>query len=386
MQKLTPNNLSNLMTENNTPSTSQEDQKPKKSRFSRLFKRDKQAKSSDQPSTVRAESDIAQSSVASTLATPIDNAKSETNTATESKTIEDGLDKSRTSLFGKIGNIFKGSFDLDDELFDELEEVLITSDIGVPASVSLVEKLRARVKSEKIQTADGVIQGLRTEIAELLAQAEEPWSMNAKPHVVMMVGVNGAGKTTTTAKLAKRLQGEGKSVMLAAADTFRAAAVEQLQEWGQRLSIPVIAQSHGADAAAVSHDALTSALSRNIDVLLIDTAGRLHTQSNLMEQLEKVTRVLRKIDPQAPHEVMLILDASVGQNALTQLEHFQNSVGVSSLSLTKLDGSAKGGVAISLTEKFALPIRFIGVGEGPGDLKPFNSSSFATALIPELDK
>ena len=267
-----------------------------------------------------------------------------------------------------------------------MEETLITSDIGVQASVQLVEKLRARVKSEKIQDAKGVIQGLRTEIADMLDQAEEPWKLHAKPHVVLMVGVNGAGKTTTTAKLTKLLQDNGKSVMLAAADTFRAAAVEQLQEWGQRLSIPVIAQSHGADAAAVAHDALVSARSRGVDVLMIDTAGRLHTQSDLMEQLQKVTRVLQKIDPESPHEVMLILDAGIGQNALTQLEHFKNAVGVSSLCLSKLDGSAKGGVALSLTEKFGLPIRFIGVGEGFSDLRPFNAVEFANALIPELDK
>ena len=202
----------------------------------------------------------------------------------------------------------------------------------------------------------------------------------------MVLGPNGAGKTTTTAKLAKLLQDRNKSVMLAAADTFRAAAVEQLQEWGKRLSIPVVAQAHGADAAAVAHDALTSAISRNVDVLMIDTAGRLHTQSDLMEQLQKVTRVLQKIDPQTPHEVMLVLDAGTGQNAVAQLEHFQKAVGVSSLCLSKLDGSAKGGVAISLTEKFALPIRFVGVGEGFSDLRTFKADDFAQALIPELDK
>jgi len=270
-------------------------------------------------------------------------------------------------------------------LFEELEETLISSDIGVQASMLLVEKLQARVKSEKIQDAEGVIRGLRTEIAMLLKPAEVAWHLQAKPHVVLMVGVNGAGKTTTTAKLAKLLQDKDKSVMLAAADTFRAAAVEQLQEWGQRLSIPVIAQSHGADAAAVAHDALISAKSRNVDVLMIDTAGRLHTQSDLMEQLQKVTRVLQKIDPETPHEVMLILDAGIGQNALTQLEHFKNAVGVSSLCLSKLDGSAKGGVALSLTEKFGLPIRFIGVGEGFNDLKTFNANEFAEGLIPDLE-
>jgi len=309
------------------------------------------------------------------------------NASDESKqeaTVEEGLNKSRNSFFKKISNVFKGSFNLDDELFDELEEILITSDIGIETSLSLVEKLRARVKSEKIQNAKGVIQGLRKEVAEMLQQSEQDWQFSQKPYVILMVGVNGAGKTTTTAKIAKHFQDQGKSVMLAAADTFRAAAVEQLQEWGKRLDIPVVAQAHGSDAAAVAHDALTSAKARNIDVLMIDTAGRLHTQSDLMEQLEKVNRVLAKIDPSTPHEVMQVLDSGTGQNALAQLDHFQKAVGVSSICLSKLDGSAKGGIAISLSEKYKLPIRFIGVGEGFNDIKPFNATQFANALIPEV--
>lgn len=297
-------------------------------------------------------------------------------------TVEDGLDKSRASFLGKIGNVFKGSFSLDDQLFDDLEEVLITCDIGVEASLLLVEKLRSRVKNEKVQDADGVINALRAEVASVLSDAQSPWEITKKPYVVLMVGVNGVGKTTTTAKIAKILRDQGQSVMLAAADTFRAAAVEQLQEWGHRLDIPVVSQAHGADAAAVAHDALTSAIAKNIDVLLIDTAGRLHTQSDLMEQLTKVSRVLAKIDPDMPHEVMQILDAGTGQNALSQLDHFHKAVGVSSLCLTKLDGSARGGIAISLTEKHLLPIRFIGVGEGFDDLRQFNANAFANALIP----
>jgi len=314
------------------------------------------------------------------------------NTSEQSASVETGLDKSRSSFLSKIGNVFKGSFDLDDDLFDDLEEVLITSDIGVEASLVLVENLRTRVKSEKIQDAAGVVQGLRDEINELIKVAEQPWNTaleqsaesNHKPYVMLMVGVNGVGKTTTTAKIAKLFKDQGKSVMLAAADTFRAAAVEQLQEWGQRLDIPVVAQSTGADAAAVAHDALTSAIARKIDILMIDTAGRLHTQSDLMEQLQKVNRVLARIDPTTPHEVMQILDAGTGQNALSQLDHFKEAVGVSSICLTKLDGSAKGGVAISLTQKHQLPIRFIGLGEGFNDLKPFVASEFASALIPDL--
>ncbi|MFT5573104.1 MAG: fused signal recognition particle receptor [Cryomorphaceae bacterium] len=304
----------------------------------------------------------------------------------QATTVEQGLDKSRTSLLDKIGNVFKGSFDLSDELFEELEEVLISSDIGVEASLALVEKLRERVKNEKIQDAQGVVSGLRAEVTSMLRPAEQPWEyMHQRPYVILMVGVNGAGKTTTTAKIAKRFQNEGKPVMLAAADTFRAAAVEQLQEWGRRMDIPVVAQSYGADAAAVAHDALNSAIVKGSHVLMIDTAGRLHTQSDLMQQLQKINRVLANLDPSMPHEVILVLDASTGQNALTQLDHFKQAIGVTSLVLTKLDGSAKGGVAISLTQKHKLPIRFIGIGEDFDDLMPFNAKSFAEALIPDLN-
>ncbi len=302
-------------------------------------------------------------------------------------TIEQGLDKSRTSLFGKIGHVFKGSFDLNDELFDELEEALITSDISVEASLRLVESLRERIKRDKTQDAEGVVAALRAEVTEMLKPAEQDWAVfNQRPYVLLMVGVNGVGKTTTIAKIAKQFQDQGRSVMLAAADTFRAAAVEQLQEWGRRMDIPVVAQKHGADAAAVAHDALNSAIVKGSHVLMIDTAGRLHTQSDLMEQLQKINRVLGNLDPSMPHEVMQILDASTGQNALSQLEHFQKAVGVNSVCLTKLDGSAKGGVAVSLTERFKLPIRYIGVGEGYYDLQRFNAESFANALIPDLSK
>ncbi len=306
-------------------------------------------------------------------------------TPSEPVSVEEGLDKSRTSLMGKIGNVFKGSFDINDDLFDELEEVLITSDIGVEASLEIVEKLRERVKSDKIQDAPGVIAGLRAEIASVLSPAEQPWDvLHQRPYVMLMVGVNGVGKTTTTAKIAKQFRDQGKTVMLAAADTFRAAAVEQLQEWGRRMDIPVVAQAHGADAAAVAYDALNSAIVKGSQVLIIDTAGRLHTQSDLMEQLQKINRVLSNLDPSMPHEVMQILDAGTGQNALSQLEHFQKAVGVTSVCLTKLDGSAKGGLAISLTQKYGLPIRYIGVGEGYLDLKPFSAKEFSDALIPDI--
>lgn len=311
----------------------------------------------------------------------------ENEPAPEPVTVEEGLDKSRASLMGKIGHVFKGSFDINDALFDDLEEVLITSDIGVDASLELVEKLRDRVQSEKIQDATGVVAGLKAEIATMLEPAEQDWNvLHQRPYVMLMVGVNGVGKTTTTAKIAKQFRDQGKTVMLAAADTFRAAAVEQLQEWGRRMDIPVVAQAHGADAAAVAHDALNSAIVKGSQVLIIDTAGRLHTQLDLMEQLQKINRVLGNLDPSMPHEVMQILDAGTGQNALSQLEHFQKAVGVTSVCLTKLDGSAKGGLAISITQKYKLPIRYIGVGEGYMDLKPFEAKAFADALVPDLDQ
>jgi len=344
------------MTESNTPP----DQTKQKSGLSRFFGRNKR-NSNDSPQT-------------------------DVTVDAQAASVEEGLNKSRTSLLGKIGNVFKGSFSLDDDLFDDLEEVLITSDIGIQASLSLVEKLRDRVQREKIQDATGVVQGLRAEIAEMLRPAEQPWNvLHQRPYVMLMVGVNGVGKTTTTAKIAKQFKDQGKSVMLAAADTFRAAATEQLQEWGHRLDIPVVAQGHGADAAAVAHDALNSAIVKGTQVLMIDTAGRLHTQSDLMEQLQKINRVLANLDPSMPHEVMQILDAGTGQNALSQLEHFRQAVGVTSVCLTKLDGSAKGGLAISITEKHKLPIRYLGVGEGFNDLQPFNANAFANALVPDLN-
>lgn len=343
------------MTDTNTPPEDLQKPAEKKSGFARFFSRDKK----------KAEQTDIEDNIA-----PV--------------TVEEGLDKSRSSLMGKIGNVFKGSFDINDDLFDDLEEVLITSDIGVEASLELVERLRDRVQAEKIQDAAGVIAGLKSEISAMLEPAEQPWNvLHQRPYVMLMVGVNGVGKTTTTAKIAKQFRDQGKTVMLAAADTFRAAAVEQLQEWGRRMDIPVVAQAHGADAAAVAHDALNSAIVKGTEVLIIDTAGRLHTQSDLMEQLQKINRVLANLDPSMPHEVMQILDAGTGQNALSQLDHFKEAVGVTSICLTKLDGSAKGGLAISLTQKHKLPIRYIGVGEGYLDLKPFNAKAFADALIPD---
>jgi len=370
----------------NDPSLS----KPKKSRFAKLFKRGKMPETdldTEILTTERDELQVVTLTDQGTSAPVTKDTFDSTDVIVETvkstaTTVEQGLEPSRKGLLSKISHVFKGSFDLTDELFDELEESLIASDLGVAASLNLVERLQERVRREKIQDANGVIRGLSHEIAELLHVAEQDWPMSTQPHVILIVGVNGVGKTTTIAKIASHLKRQGKSVMLAAGDTFRAAAVQQLQQWGQRLEIPVVAQGQNADAAAVAHDALTAARAKDIDVLLIDTAGRLHTQTDLMEQLQKVRRVLTKIDPDSPHEVMQILDAGTGQNALSQLEHFKKAVTVSSLCLTKLDGSARGGVAVALTEKYKLPIRFVGVGEGENDLRRFNAAQFADGLIP----
>ena len=351
------------MTDTNTPPEDSTKPVEKKSGLKRFFSRDK--KNKDNANILNNEPDNALEDSA-----PV--------------SIEEGLDKSRTGLMSKISNVFKGSFDINDALFEDLEEVLITSDIGVEASLELVERLQDRIKIEKIQDAAGVIAGLKAEISTMLTPAQQDWNvLHQRPYVMLMVGVNGVGKTTTTAKIAKQFRDQGKTVMLAAADTFRAAAVDQLQEWGRRMDIPVVAQAHGADAAAVAYDALNSAIVKGTQVLIIDTAGRLHTQSDLMEQLQKINRVLANLDPSMPHEVMQILDAGTGQNAMSQLDHFKKAVGVTSICLTKLDGSAKGGLAISLTQKHKLPIRYIGVGEGYMDLKPFNAKEFADALIPD---
>lgn len=354
----------------------------KQSRLSALFRRKKQGADKVQAETVAAEARPAQNELPDDIV-PVTAVPPEASIEQgQAASVEQGLAPTRVGLLKKIGSVFKGTFDLDDELFEELEETLISCDIGVHASLDLVDRLRDRVRSEKIHDAAGVLDGLRREIAKMLEVAQCDWPIDAQPYVILMVGVNGVGKTTTTAKIANYFQQQGKTVMLAAADTYRAAAVQQLQEWGERLKIPVISQGQGADAAAVAHDALTAAKARKIDVLLIDTAGRLHTQTDLMEQLGKVNRVLEKIEPGTPHEVMQILDAGTGQNALTQLQHFQDAVGVSSLCLTKLDGSAKGGVVVAVTKEYQLPIRFIGIGEGFADLKPFNAMDFAAALIP----
>jgi fused signal recognition particle receptor len=297
--------------------------------------------------------------------------------------LRERLSRSRSQLGGGLGTLFLGRKRIDDDLLDELETLLITADVGVDATARIIADLTERVKRRTLADPPALLQALKQDLRGLLQAADGPVRQPApgRPQVILMVGINGAGKTTTIGKLAKRLQAEGNSVILAAGDTFRAAAVEQLETWGERNRIPVIAQQTGADSASVIFDALQAATARGADVLIADTAGRLHTKSNLMDELSKVARVIKKIDPEAPHEVMLVLDATTGQNALNQAEHFHRAVGLTGITLTKLDGTAKGRILFAIADRLKIPIRFIGVGESIDDLRPFDADEFLDALL-----
>ncbi|RCL28196.1 signal recognition particle-docking protein FtsY [Pseudomonas sp. AFG_SD02_1510_Pfu_092] len=301
--------------------------------------------------------------------------------------LKQGLSKTSASIGEGMASLFLGKKVIDDDLLDEIETRLLTADVGVEATSTIVQNLTQKVARKQLADADALYKSLQEELAALLRPVEQPMVVQAqnKPYVILVVGVNGAGKTTTIGKLAKKLQLEGKKVMLAAGDTFRAAAVEQLQVWGERNQIPVIAQHTGADSASVIFDAVQAAKARNVDVLIADTAGRLHTKDNLMEELKKVRRVIGKLDADAPHEVLLVLDAGTGQNAISQAKYFNQSVELTGLALTKLDGTAKGGVIFALAKQFKLPIRFIGVGEGIDDLRTFEAEPFVKALFAERD-
>ena len=295
-----------------------------------------------------------------------------------------GLSKTRSGFSDGVANLLLGKKEIDDDLLEELETQLVMADVGVEATREIMAKLTERVGRKELTDSDALFEALIKELQDVLAPCEQPLvidSANNKPYVILMVGINGVGKTTTIGKLAKQFQAKGKSVMLAAGDTFRAAAVEQLQVWGDRNDVPVVAQHTGADSASVLYDALEAATARGTDILIADTAGRLHTKDNLMGELEKVVRVMKKIDPEAPHEVMLVLDAGTGQNAINQAVQFQKSVGVTGLTLTKLDGTAKGGVIFALAKQLSLPVRFIGIGEGINDLRPFDANDFTRALF-----
>ena len=291
----------------------------------------------------------------------------------------------RGSAFARsFSGLFSRNPKLDDELLDEIETALLTADVGVTASTALVESLRKRMKAREFADANALLRGLRADLVALLLPVAQPLQIDAtkKPFVLLTIGVNGVGKTTTIGKLARRYKDEGRSLMLAAGDTFRAAAVAQLQAWGERNGVAVVAQGQNADAASVAFDALQAAKSRGVDVLIADTAGRLHTQGGLMDELAKVARVLRKLDPEAPHEVLMVIDGTTGQNAINQVRKFNEKIPVTGLVVTKLDGTAKGGVVFALAREFGIPIRYAGIGERPEDLRVFDAEAFVDALLP----
>lgn len=297
--------------------------------------------------------------------------------------IKRGLARTSSQFAEGLGNLLLGKKAIDDDLLEEIETQLLLADVGIDATTQIIDNLTAKVARKQLADSGALYQALQEELYNLLSPAEQPMTITAqsKPYVILVVGVNGVGKTTTIGKLAKRLQGQGKSVMLAAGDTFRAAAVEQLQIWGERNNVPVVAQHTGADSASVIFDAISSAKAKGVDVLIADTAGRLHNKSHLMDELTKVRRVMSKLDPTAPHEVLLVLDAGTGQNAVSQADIFRDAAGVTGIALTKLDGTAKGGVIFALTKKHNLPIRYIGVGETIDDLQPFAAKAFVDALF-----
>jgi fused signal recognition particle receptor len=295
-----------------------------------------------------------------------------------------GLSRTKESIGSGIVSLFRGKA-IDDELFEELETQLLVADVGMDTTAKIIKQLTESSDRKQLKDGDALYKLLKEQMADILKKVESPLTLKTEsgPFVILMVGVNGVGKTTTIGKMAKQFQQQGKKVMLAAGDTFRAAAVEQLQVWGERNNIPVVAQQTGSDSASVIFDAFQSAKAKNIDVLIADTAGRLQNKEHLMEELKKVVRVIKKIAPQAPHEIMLTLDAGTGQNAISQTKLFNEAVGLTGISLTKLDGTAKGGVIFAIADQFDIPIRYVGIGEGIDDLRPFNSQDFVNALFSE---
>lgn len=299
--------------------------------------------------------------------------------------LKQGLSKTRTTFTSGIANLFLGKKELNADLLEEIENILYTADVGVETTQQLIKSLTDKLARKELSDGQAAFECLKNEMKQILKPCEAPLVLPdlVKPYVILVVGINGSGKTTTIGKLANLFKQDHRHILLAAGDTFRAAAIEQLQVWGARNQIPVIAQQPGADTAAVIYDAMEAAKARDIDILIADTAGRLHTQSNLMAELQKVKRVLTKIDPLAPHEVLIVLDATLGQNALTQVKQFNEAVGVTGIALTKLDGTAKGGIIFAIANQTRIPIRFIGVGEGIDDLRPFHADEFVDALFTE---
>lgn len=314
-------------------------------------------------------------------------APTEKNRRSVFERLKAGLSRSSNKLTSGFANLLLGKKSIDDELLEDLETELLSADVGIEATQSIIDDLTDKVARRELDDAQALFSAMRDNMVEILEPVARPLHIDPQhtPFVILMVGINGVGKTTTIGKMAKQFQQQGHSVMLAAGDTFRAAAVEQLQIWGERNDIDVVAQHHGADSASVIFDALQSAKARGVDILIADTAGRLHTQSNLMSELQKVKRVMGKIDASAPHETMLVVDAGTGQNALSQAQQFNDSVGIDGLTLTKLDGTAKGGIIFAIAQKTGLPIRYIGVGEKIDDLRPFEATDFVDALLGRED-
>ncbi len=335
-------------------------------------------------SSTESESAFFDPAVAFAEAFEVINAEKAAAEALRPASLRERLAASSESFRLKLGSLFDRNPKLDENLLEEIETALLTADLGVAVTTDLIDTLRGRIKRRELADAEALYEGLRADLLAMIEPLAAPLQIDleAKPHVVLVVGVNGAGKTTTIGKLAKHLKLNGASVMLGAGDTFRAAAVEQLKVWGERNDVLVVAQGTGADSASVIYDALQSAKSRKVDVLLADTAGRLHTQSHLMNELSKVKRVMAKLDPTAPHEVLLVLDGTTGQNAVNQARQFHQAMGVTGLVITKLDGSAKGGIIFALAREFKLPIRYIGVGEKLEDLRSFEPTEFIDALLP----
>jgi len=301
--------------------------------------------------------------------------------------LDKGLEKTKTSLFGKITKSIAGKTKIDDEVLDDLEEILVTSDVGVDTTLKIIERIEARVARDKYLGTSELNKMLKEEIADLLSKNENPhlkdfnFLSQDSPYVIMVVGVNGVGKTTTIGKLAHQFKMAGKKVVLGASDTFRAAAVDQLKIWSERVGVDIVSQGMGADPASVAFDTLKSAVSQNADVVIIDTAGRLHNKVNLMNELGKIKRVMQKVIPDAPHEILLVLDASTGQNAIEQARQFTAATEVNALALTKLDGTAKGGVVIGISDQFKVPVKYIGLGEKMEDLQVFNRHEFVDSLF-----
>jgi fused signal recognition particle receptor len=305
------------------------------------------------------------------------------------KKLDEGLEKTKTSVLGKLSKAIIGKSKVDDEVLDDLEEILISSDVGVATTVKIIERIEERVAKDKYLGTSELGNILREEIAELLEENNNDhlvsfdFEKRKDPYVIMVVGVNGVGKTTTIGKLAHQFKSNGKKVVLGAADTFRAAAIDQLKIWGERTGVPVIAQSMGSDPASVAFDTIKSAITQEADVVIIDTAGRLHNKINLMNELSKIKSVMSKLIPDAPNEILLVLDASTGQNAIEQTKQFTQATDVNALALTKLDGTAKGGVVIGISEQFKIPVKYIGIGEGMNDLQVFNRHEFVDSLFGE---